>query len=141
MKKALIIYLSRKGTTKYFGHNIGEYLKSKNIEASVVSMHDAEPKLVKDFDFVLLGCWTHGLFVILQHPERQWVKFMKKLPEIKDKKIALFTTYKLATGSMFKKMEKPISNKINKIDLKLKAKGDELDSSHKGLLDAFLSKN
>lgn len=137
MKKALIIYLSRKGTTKYFAHNIAKYVQEKDIDVSVVSMHDSTPDIVSGFDYILLGCWTHGLFIVFQHPEKQWLEFMKKLPEMKDKKVGLFTTYKLSTGSMFRNMEKPIATKINKIELLIKSKGEEIDDNHKALLDKF----
>ena len=135
MTKAIIIYQSKSGTTKYFGHNIGEYLKSKGIDNSVKSIHDIEPKQVSKYDIVLLGCWTQGLFIALQHPEKEWVNFTSRIPELKNKKIGLFTTYKLATGSMFRKMESPILSKTDRIDLVLKSRSEELNDVHKTQLD------
>ena len=37
MKKAVIIYHSKTGTTKKYGEEIGEYLKNKGVDAQVTS--------------------------------------------------------------------------------------------------------
>lgn len=139
MKKAVVIYLSKKGKTKYFGEEIVEYLKEKEIDAQAISIHDATPQVVENTDYVLLGAWTHGLFVILQHPDKPYVEFVKTLPEIKDKKVGLFTTYKVATGSMFRKMRKPLNGKINGVSLILKSKTEELTTDHKKAINTFIS--
>jgi flavodoxin len=138
MKKALIIYMSKKGTTKYFGHNIGEYLKQKDINVTVASAYDVKPETINDFDYILLGCWTNGLFLLLQHPEKDWVKFAKQLPDLKGKKVALFTTYKLATGSMFKNMAKALSMDVHNINTLLKAKSENLNDIHRASIDKFI---
>jgi len=138
MAKAVVYYSSRKGTTKYFGEEIGDYLKTKGIENKVYSVYDARPGQLEGVDFVLLGCWTHGLFVVLQHPPKPWVEFVRDLPEIKGKKIALFATYKLATGSLFSKMKKLLNGKIDSVNLILKSKSDKLDDKNKALLDEFI---
>ncbi len=140
MKKAIIYYSSRKGTTKYFGEEIGEYLEKKNISVEVLSVLDARHGQVKDADIVLLGGWTHGLFIFLQHPDKQWNDFAEALPNLKGKKVGLFTTYKTATGSLFHKMEKRLHNKIDQIEFTLKSKGEKLLEPHKIILDEFLEK-
>lgn len=138
MKKALIYYLSKKGTTKYFAEEICEYLQTKNIETKSVSIYDYSPEQLNDFDIVFLGAWTHGLFIALQHPDKPWVEFAKQLPDLKGKKIGLFTTYKLATGSLFKKMQKHLGSKIDGVDIILKSKGEKLQEEHKKVLDGVL---
>ncbi|KPL11682.1 MAG: hypothetical protein AMS26_19735 [Bacteroides sp. SM23_62] len=70
------------------------------------NIYDAHPADAGEADLILLGAWCHGLFILLQHPDKPWVAFAKRLPDLSGKKVALFTTYKLATGSMFKKMRK-----------------------------------
>jgi len=72
------------------------------------NIHDVNPEDAGLADLVLLGAWCHGLFIFLQHPDKPWVEFARKLPDLSGKKVALFTTYKLATGSMFKKMRKQL---------------------------------
>lgn len=139
MKKAIIVYLSKKGTTKYFGEEIAEFLGDKNIDAKALSIFDAKPEVFTDADYVLLGAWTHGLMILLQHPDKPWVEFTKQLPQLKNKKVGLFTTYKLATGSMFRKMEKHLSGKVDSIDMVLKSKNDQLSDSHKSELVNFIN--
>ncbi len=138
MKKAIIYYNSRKGTTKYFGEEIGDYLKAKGIETKVCSVLDAKPEQVNGVDYVFMGCWTHGLFIVLQHPPKPWIEFAKDLPDLKGKKIALFTTYKLAIGPLFKKMQNKLNGKIDPVSLTLKSKTDKLNDLNKQLIDKFL---
>ena len=138
MKNVLIIYNSRTGITKNFGYNIGDFLEEHNITATVVSMDDYNDSQITDKDGVLLGCWTHGLMIIFQHPEQEWVKFAKKLPDMKDKKVGLFTTYKLSTGSMFRKMRKPLTGKITDIAMEIKSKNGNLSEQNKKQLESFI---
>jgi hypothetical protein len=70
------------------------------------SIYDADPADAGNADAMLLGAWCHGLFIVLQHPDKPWVEYARQLPDLSGKKVALFTTYKLATGSMFRKMQK-----------------------------------
>jgi flavodoxin len=139
MKNAIIYYDSRKGTTKYFAEEVGDYLKSKGIENKVYSVFDAKSEQTADADFILLGCWTHGIFITLQHPPKAWSDFAKELPSLKGRKIALFATYKLATGSLFRKMEKALRGKIDSVSLTFKSKNDKLDQANRALLDKFFA--
>lgn len=139
MKKAIVYYSSKKGTTKYFGEEIGVYLEEKQYETKVISILDAKPEQIDDVELVLLGGWTHGLFIIFQHPDKNWINFAKSLPSLKGKRVGLFTTYKIATGSLFRKMKKYLKNKTDKIDFTLESKSEKLLDSHKVLLDKFLT--
>jgi len=138
MKKVVIYYNSQKGTTKYFGEEIQEFLSQNNTNAFVYSIYDFKPDQIFNADYVLLGAWTHGLFIMLQHPPKEWVEFAKTLPDLRDKKVGLFTTYKLATGSLFDKMARHLKGKVNGIDLSLKSKGYKLNDAHKKALLDFI---
>jgi flavodoxin len=129
MKKALIIYNSKKGTTKKFGNEIGNFLASKNIESRVIPIYDFNENEISEYDYIFLGCWTSGLFICMQHPQQDWIDFSKKLPNLKDKKVSLFTTYKLATGSMFSKMKVHLKDKIDTVSLELKSRNGLLSES------------
>jgi len=118
MKKAIIIYQSKKGTTKKFGEEIGAFLNQNNVESKVTSVQDFNPDDLKTADYVFLGCWTNGMFLMFQHPDKAWVKFAEKLPTLDNKKVALFTTYNVATGVMFKAMKKRIKASDNLPELK-----------------------
>lgn len=138
MKQALIVYQSKTGTTKKYGFAIRDYITSLDIEAKAIPIQSFTEEDAKNADYVFLGCWTSGLFVILQHPDKKWSEFAEKLPAIDDKKVALFTTYKLLTGSMFRKMEQKIVDKTSKIELNLKAKGTKLSEKDKDSLKKFI---
>ena len=139
MKQAIIIYHSSTGTTKKFGEEIGEYLHSKGIDTHVTSTAVFREEMLKGADYILFGCWTSGLMIMLQKPEKSWVEFAKKLPSKKDTKIALFTTYKLLTGSMFRNMYKELKDKFAPPTHKLKARGQFLSEKNRQDLDRFIS--
>jgi flavodoxin len=135
MKKAIIIYNSKTGNTKHFAGEISKYLKSRNIETDVISIFDYTPEQITNSDIVLLGCWTSGWMIMFQHPQKVWKEFAAKLPDLSEKKLALFTTYKIATGSMFRNMKKHISH-INLTDTPLiKSKNGELSNSIKAIIN------
>ena len=104
MKKAAIIVNSKTGTTRQYAEEISKYLKSRGLDTQVTSIQAYSEDMLNNVDYVLFGCWTNGLMVILQHPEKIWVDFAAKLPSMPDVKVALFTTYKILTGSMFRNM-------------------------------------
>lgn len=139
MKKGIVIYCSKTGTTKKFGENISSYLSQKNAETNVVSIDDFNEEMLTDRDFVLFGCWTHGLMIFLQHPDKPWVEFIKTFPAIKNKKVGLFATYKVATGSMFKKMKKHLGDRVDTVEFELKSKRGELSEKYHANLDALVN--
>ena len=138
MKKAVVIYLSRTGTAMKYAEEIGAYLNTKGIDAQVYSIMQYKDGVLDDADYVLLGCWTRGLMVILQHPEKKWVEFAKGLPSMPEAKLALFTTYKILTGSMFRNMYKRLKGKFNSPALKLESRNNILSESDKEALDNFI---
>lgn len=138
MNTALIIYQSKTGITKRFGEELGQYLSNKGLTVKVMSIQEYDTEIPDQYDLIFLGCWTSGLMLIFQHPDRPWVQFVKRLPDLKDKKIVLFATYKLATGSMFKKMRKHLSLITSSIQLELKSRNGTMNDSHKQLIDSLI---
>ena len=104
MPTAVVVYRSATGTTRRLAEEIGAHLESRGITTTVQSVGDADPASLAGVDLVLLGCWTSGLFVVAQHPDEPWMAFVRELPDLGQARVGLFTTYKLATGSMFAKM-------------------------------------
>lgn len=137
--KALIIYNSMHGTTKAYAFEIQKFLKENGIESEVSSIEDFNPDSIAKADTIFLGAWTSGLMIFGQHPEKKWKLFASKLPDIKAKKVGLFTTYLLATGSMFRNMEKCLTGKIDSIALILKSKSSKLTEKNKEQLKSFIS--
>jgi flavodoxin len=139
MKTALVVYRSRSGTTRALAEEIGRYLAGKGLEPTVLSIGDCDPARVAEADVVLLGCWTNGLLVILQHPDQPWIAFARDLPSFPNARVGLFTTYKLLTGSMFAKMREHLAGKTGPIGLELKSRNAHLSDANRRGLDRFLS--
>jgi hypothetical protein len=87
----------------------------------------------------MLGCWTNGLMIIAQHPDRAWKRFVADMPDIRKKKIGLFTTYKIATGSMFRKMEKILEGKSDPSEARLKSRSKQLTDKNKSTLKVLIN--
>lgn len=137
--KALVVYHSKTGITKKFGNEINNFLKEKKYTSEVMRIEEVKPNDIGGADIVFLGCWTSGLFLFLQHPDSVWKKYASQLPEMKNKKVGFFTTYKVATGSMFKNMNKVIGQKlIVPVNFILKSKDGSLSDENKKMLNDFL---
>jgi flavodoxin len=138
MKKAAIIVNSKTGTTRQYADEISEYLKSKGLDTQVASIQEYSEDMLNDADYVFFGCWTNGLMVILQHPEKIWVEFAANLPSKPDTKIALFTTYKILTGSMFRNMYKHLKGRFAASSLELKSRNGSLSELDKQALENLI---
>jgi hypothetical protein len=113
-------------------------LSSKGIDSHVTSTTVFRKEILNGADYIFFGCWTSGLMIMLQKPEQSWVEFVKQLPDRQDPKVALFTTYKILTGSMFRNMYKELKGKFASPTLKLKARGQFLSEKNKRDLDRFI---
>ena len=76
--------------------------------------------------------------IVFQHPENVWKEFASKLPNMPEAKLALFTTYKILTGSMFRNMYKEIDGKFTEISLEMKSRNGSLSEKDKKDLDVFV---
>ena len=140
MSKALIIHHSKTGTTEKLGTEIAELCKQKGIEAKVVSIDEFIRQDLVKVDYLFLGCWTQGLFLFNQHPDKKWVEFANQLPVINNKQVVLFTTYKIATGSMFRKMKERLKCDSKFIGLELKSRNGKLNEIDLDILTNSLNK-
>jgi flavodoxin len=139
MKKAVVVYRSHSGVTRRYGEEIAAHLRGKGLTVTVASVGEADFATLPDADYLLLGCWTSGLFVILQHPDEPWLAFVRDMPPATKPKVALFTTYLLATGSQFAGMRAALADKTRVPELELKARGSELSKAHRAALDRFIA--
>jgi len=138
MPTAAIVYRSHTGTTRRLAEEIGAHLEARGITTTVQSVGDANPVALAGVDLVLLGCWTSGLLVVAQHPDAPWMAFVRDLPALGPARVGLFTTYKLATGSMFGRMRTALAGKADRIDLELKSRDGHLSDAGRQALDRFL---
>jgi flavodoxin len=139
MNNALIIYHSKRGTTKKFGTEIAEFCNLNGLNTKIISTNEFKPSLLKGIDYLLLGCWTQGMLLFNQHPDKNWVNFAENLPVLYDKKIILFTTYKVATGSMFRKMKEQLICEPESIALELTSRNGMLKTNDLELLKNTIS--
>jgi|APLow6443716910_1056828.scaffolds.fasta_scaffold190882_1 flavodoxin len=138
MPTAAIVYCSATWTTAGLADDIAAHLGGRGIETRVASIGEIDTAGLAEVDYLFLGCWTHGWFVVNQHPEAAWVEWTRELPGLAGPRTALFTTYKLRTGSMFPRMRKALADKTPRIGLELKAKGPKLTDEGRRALDAFI---
>lgn len=138
MATAVVVYRSATGTTHRLADEIGAYLEAKGVAATVRSVGDCDPASLAGADLVLLGCWTSGYFVIAQHPDEPWLAFVRDMPALAGARVGLFTTYKLATGSMFARMRAAIGAKASRYDLELKSRDGHLSDAGRRALDRFI---
>ena len=138
MATAVVVYRSATGTTRRLAEEIGAHLEAKGVTATVQSVGECDPAALAGADHVLLGCWTSGFFVVAQHPDEPWLAFVRDMPALGGTPVGLFTTYKLATGSMFARMRAAIGAKANRFDLELKSRDGHLSDAGRQALDRFI---
>lgn len=134
MNKALIIHHSKTGTTLKFGREIADFCKKRGINSRLISIEEFNKKDLAGVNYLFLGCWTQGHFIFNQHPDINWVQFAEKLPDLNDRKIILFTTYKIATGTMFRKMKEQLKCDSKYFALELKSRNGRLKNENSDLL-------
>jgi hypothetical protein len=121
------------------GENIHAFLLENNISSRLSSIHEVNASDMSMADYVFLGCWTSGLLLIGQKPEKIWVDFAKNIPNLSRSKVALFTTYKIRTGSMFKNMKKHLDLSGNTSEaLEMKSRNGNVPEPLKHAVARFL---
>jgi flavodoxin len=139
MKTAAIVYHSRTGKTRAFALEIAAFFQEHDIEPLVLSIGECTADTLAGVDYLLLGCWTQGLMIILQRPDDPWVEFARNLPPLEVPRIGLFTTYLIATGGMFRKMRKHLAAKTSPVRLELKSRNGSLSDRHRKALARFVA--
>jgi len=138
MKRAVIIYHSTTGVTRMYADEIEAYLKSKGLDVVSISIWQYKDGIAEGADYLLLGCWTSGIMVAFQHPEKAWKEFAAIFKTTDNPPIILFTTYKILTGSMFKNMAKYLDHDENQLLPELKSGDGRLSEKDKIILDTFI---
>ena len=138
MKTALIIYQSKKGTTRRFGNEIGRFLSDTGIQTKTLSIEDCEKSALASADYLFLGCWTKGWMVINQHPDNLWKKWAQSVEIPQGAQVALFTTYKLATGSMFRRMRRHLNGKGSTANFEIKSRDGRLNDAQAREINGFV---
>ena len=141
MASALVVYRSHTGVTRRYAEEIADYLSGKGVDARAVSVGDCDFEAPAGADLLLLGCWTSGLFVVMQHPDGPWLSFVRRMPALPADRprVGLFTTYQLRTGSQFARMRAALRGKTRTPELELKSRDGRLSRRDRESLDAFIA--
>lgn len=138
MTTAAIVYCSATWTTAGLADDIDRHLRERGIETRVAAFGEIDTASLVDVDYLFLGAWTHGWFIVNQHPEQAWVDWTRELPRLDRPRVALFTTYKLRTGSMFPRMRKALRPTGARVGAELKSRDKLLTDEGRRALDTFL---
>ena len=136
MKKALIIVQNKNTTTRKFGEEIAEFLLNRGLSAELIPINSFEPKKLEGADYLLLSGWNNG--ILFSRTDNDWVSFVKRLPTLKGIKTALFTTYKIFPGGMFRSMKKYLREKTDNLAFAFKSRDGSLSISDKLDLNDFI---
>lgn len=138
MKKAIIIFQNKNNASKKFGEEIAQFLLNRGLAAELIPISSFEPKNLADADYLLLSGWRNGSLFSPKHPDTEWMTFVNKLPTLDGIKTALFTTYKLFSGSILRSMKKYLSGKTKNLGFVIKSKDGSLSISDKMTLNEFI---
>ncbi len=62
--KAMVIYESLTGNTRYLGERIAEELAARGVTTTVCSAVEVDLQALSEADLVYVGSWTDGIFVV-----------------------------------------------------------------------------
>jgi flavodoxin len=145
---ALVVYRSHTGVTRRYGQAIADHLYKRGIDAEVVSVGECDMSSLSRVDYLFMGCWTSGMFLVQQHPDGPWLSFVRAMPNVGTTsasgttrpKVALFTTYKLRTGSQFPRMRAALHGRTPEPELELKSRNGSLSDRDRQAIDAFTAR-
>ena len=136
MKKALIIFQGTNSTTQKYGEEIAQFLLNRGLSAELIPINRFEPKKLEDADYLLLSGWSNG--ILFSRTDNEWVNFVKRLPTLNGIKTALFATYKIFPGGMFRSMKKYLREKTDNLAFAFKSRDGSLSISDKLDLNDFI---
>jgi flavodoxin len=136
MKKALIIVENKNSTTKKFGEEIAQFLLNRGLSAELIPINSFEPKKLEGADYLLLSGWRNG--ILFSKTDSEWVTFVKRLPTLNGIKTALFATYKIFPGGIFRRMKKYLREKTDNLAFTFKSSDGSLSVSDKLDLNDFI---
>ena len=112
--KSCVIYFSRTGNTKRLAQAIADMAKAPIYESSAT-----DPAANENFDLLILGTPVEG-----SRPTKEIMTYISNMPTAQDKKVILFTTYRLfGNERTMNAMEKELAAKGYKTILKVSKKG------------------
>jgi hypothetical protein len=138
MKKAVIVIQNNNQTTKRFGEEIADFLLKRGLAAELIPISNFEPRKLDGVDYLLLSGWRNDHLFSGRQPDSEWVNFVKKLPTLNGIKTAMFTTYKLFSNSLLKKMKKYLSDKTENLEFAFTSRDGSLSIPEKMAINDFI---
>ena len=123
-----IVYDSSTGRTKNAAQVMAETLEESGHQCKVQSVLQADPDEVSKADLICIGSWVKGIFIILQHPTEDTMRFIDRLGDLTGKQVLVFCTYKLAAGSTLQRMAQGLEQKGAQVVAQFKYRGPMPDS-------------
>ena len=106
MKAALLVE-SLTGNTWKAAERVGNLLQQESWSITgLVPVRDPDHAAIQDAEFVIVGTWVDGLFVVGQRPRGQ--SAIAKLPMMRGKRSAVFCTFALHPGKTLDKLTKAV---------------------------------
>lgn len=121
--RVAIVYDSETGTTKRAAEEMAGIVRAAGHECDVGPINEADAAAVSAADALCVGCWTQGLFIVAQHPTDRAMLFIDRLGPLEGKPVAVFTTYKLAVGSMLRQLAARLEARGATVTGQFKARG------------------
>jgi flavodoxin len=138
MKKAIIVVQENNKTTKRFGEEIADFLLKRGLAAELIPINNFEPNKLEGADYLLLSGWKNDHMFSTRQPDSEWVTFVKKLPTLNGIKTAMFTTYKLFSNSLLKRMKKYLSEKTENLEFAFISRDGSLSIPEKMAINDFI---
>jgi flavodoxin len=83
--KTLVLYFSRTGNTKRLAQAI-----ASTVNAPLYDLATTQPSIIQEYDHLFLGTPVEGA-----SPTKEIIAFIEKLPQVEEKKVSLFCTFRL----------------------------------------------
>ena len=138
MKKALIIFSNKNNKTRRFGEEIAAFLLNRGLSTELITINNFEPTKLQDADYLLLSGWKSKSLFTFSKPDNEWMSFVNGLPSLNGIKTAMFATYNIFAGGIFRRMKKYLSGKTKDLEIAIKSKDGSLSISDKMTLNEII---
>lgn len=123
--KVVIVFDTHTGTTSGAAEKMAEVVRLAGHECTVGNVSGSDARTLAGAGAIVLGAWTKGYFIIMQHPSEPMMSFIEGT-SLRGKPVAVFATYKLATGSTLRTMANAAESAGGKVTGMYKVKGPKV---------------
>ena len=136
--KAAILVESLTGNTWKAGERIGSLLQQEGWQITGLDrVREHNHAALQEADFVLVGTWVHGLFVVGQAP---WgIGGISHLPVMRGKKAAVFCTFALNPGRSLDKLTTAVMDRSADVIGGLALNRGKIDEHSEVFVDRLLA--